>query len=434
MPIEVTMPQSSDSTKGRGLRDESGPGPNEESRPMRVVILPGTYHGWNMGDIAMLVVAIRRLKDLWPRAEITVLVYEMEPFRRHCPEVELVSLTHRDAWLDRKLGEPFMDLMRRADLFLMTGCGAVNDVWMTNAVRILDTSDLALRLGIPTAMVGQGIGPMHDSALLEAAARVLPRVWFIGLREGKFSGPLLARLGVDAARVQVTGDDAIELAYQERPTELGGNIGVNLRRADYVGIPEDVVATCREILKRKAQGHGARLLGLPISHFRGESDSEALRQVFGDPGAEFDDGARLNCPLKIIRQTRDCRVVVTASYHAAVFALAMGVPAIGIMHSDYYRQKFEGLTDLFGGGCAVVEASAADAAREIERQFNRLWEQAPIWRDSLIAAAADQVKKGRKAYESLRYLCAASQNRTSNHPFSALAFGGWPCKKNHAGG
>ena len=410
MPIEATMPQSSDSTKGRGLWDEGEPGPNEESRPMRVVILPGTYHGWNMGDIAMLIVAIRRLKALWPRAEFTALVYELEPFKRFCPEVQLFSLTHRDAWLDRKLGEPFMNLMRRAELFLMTGCGAVNDVWITNAVRILDTFELAIRLGIPTAMVGQGIGPMHDPALLEAAARVLPRVRLIGLREGKSSGPLLSRLGVDAARVQVTGDDAIELGYQERPTELGGNIGVNLRRADYVGIPEDVVAVCREILKRKAQDCGVRLLGLPISHFRGESDSEALRQVFGASGPEFDDGASLDCPLKIIRQTRDCRLVITASYHAAVFALAMGVPAIGIVQSDYYRQKFDGLADLFGAGCMVVEASPLNAARVIEAQFDRLWEQAPILRDSLIAAAADQVKKGRQAYEFLLSLCAASQN------------------------
>jgi colanic acid/amylovoran biosynthesis protein len=287
----------------------------------------------------------------------------------------------------------------------------VNDVWLTNAARILDTFELANHLGIPTAMVGQGIGPMRDPALLEAAARVLPRVWFLGLREGKSSAPLLSRLGVNALRVQVTGDDAIELAYHERAAGLGGNIGVNLRLAEYVGLPENVVNSAQEILKQKARACGARLLGVPISHFHGESDSDALRQIFGAPSAEFDDGANLDCPLKIIRQARDCRVVATASYHAAVFALAMGIPAIGIVQSEYYRQKFEGLADLFGAGCAVVEASAADAAREIEAQFDRQWEQAPVLRDSLIAAAADQVKKGRQAYESLLCICATSQTR-----------------------
>ena len=43
-----------------------------------------------------------------------------------------------------------------------------------------------------------------------------------------------------------------------------------------------------------------------------------------------------------------CRLVVTGSYHAALFALSMGVPAIGIATSRYYEDKFLGLADQFG--------------------------------------------------------------------------------------
>jgi colanic acid/amylovoran biosynthesis protein len=434
----------------RSLPVETCPLWREELRPMRVVILPGTYHGLNMGDMAMLLVALRRLKALWPKAQITVLAYDSEPFRKFCPGIEFIPLPHRDEWLDRfstleALGTPgkaaqtgwkqygsesmvsprrtgeratgagsnaaqFMDLLAGADLFLMTGCGALNDVWPVNAARILETFDLAIRLGVPSAMVGQGIGPLRDPALLEAAARVLPRLWFIGLREGKSGRPLLAQLGVDECRLQLTGDDAIEIAHENRPAELGREIGVNLRLADYSGITQQVVAGCCEMVRRKAGDCRARLLGLPISRFPIESDSRSLRQTFGPSTGQFDDGEELDCPFKIIARTSECRVVVTASYHAAVFALAMGIPALGIVRSEYYRTKFEGLADLFGEGCAVIDASRPNMAEEIGRRFDRLWDRAPALRPALIAAGADQVQKGQRAYESLLYLCAGSRN------------------------
>jgi len=45
----------------------------------------GTYHGFNLGDIAMLIVAVRRLKALWPKSQITVLTHEIAPFKRFVP-------------------------------------------------------------------------------------------------------------------------------------------------------------------------------------------------------------------------------------------------------------------------------------------------------------------------------------------------------------
>src|SRR6266536_2368534 len=206
------MARANEPMKEHPSGDDSSLGRNEEWRRPRVVILPGTYHGWNMGDIAMLVVAITRLKTVWPKSEITVLAYEMEPFRRLCPGVELFSLQHRDAWLasgvrpspvaatsggtndheknlrlnllhatateygrtpinteplhtrpagsgPRTDGKRFLDLMRTTDLFLMTGCGAINDVWNENAARILETSTSRSAWGFRQQWSGKGSGP-----------------------------------------------------------------------------------------------------------------------------------------------------------------------------------------------------------------------------------------------------------------------------------
>jgi colanic acid/amylovoran biosynthesis protein len=349
----------------------------------------------------MLIVAVRRLRALRPYAEITALTYETEPFRKHCPGVTLFSLNKRDAWLDsgnQNEAEQFLDLMRSADLFLMSGCGAINDVWSANATRILVTFELAMRLNVPTAMMGQGIGPLRNPALVAVAERVVPQMQLVGVRDQQ-SMDLVSSLGIGADRTHLTGDDALEMAYAERPEKLGANIGVNLRLAEYSGITEPVAAKHAEHLTAKAKECGAGLLGLPISRFRGESDSESLRRAFGAASVPFDVGSELDTPVKVIQRTRDCRIVVTASYHAAVFALAMGVPAVGIAQSDYYRQKFKGLEGLFGDGCVVIDAAQADT--ELGRNFDRLWNDAPRLRDSLIGATAAQIGKSLAAYEAI---------------------------------
>ncbi len=91
-------------------------------------------------------------------------------------------------------------------------------------------------------MLGQGLGPIHDAELLERAAEVLPRLTLIGVRESRSSVPLLSSLGVPPDRFMVTGDDAIELAYELRRDPRSCRsvhrpaIGVNVRVAPYAEV------------------------------------------------------------------------------------------------------------------------------------------------------------------------------------------------------
>ena len=43
------------------------------SRAVRVAIDPGSHHVLNLGDVAMLQVAVKRLGEIWPGAHIDVL-------------------------------------------------------------------------------------------------------------------------------------------------------------------------------------------------------------------------------------------------------------------------------------------------------------------------------------------------------------------------
>ena len=130
---------------------------------------------------------------------------------------------------------------------------------------------------------------------------------------------------------------------------------------------------------------------------------ESLREFLPGGGAEGEWPDGLDTPLTVIRRVGECRVVVTGSYHAGVFALSQGIPVVGLSRSDYYTDKFLGLADQFGSGCRLVPLDEpldeALPARIIE-----LWREAEALRPDLLAAASRQVEEGREAYALLGLL------------------------------
>src|SRR5262249_45763046 len=148
----------------------------------------------------------------------------------------------------------------------------------------------------------------------------------IACREGRTSPGVLRSYGVPADRVHITGDDALEAAHRARGPAMGAAIGVNVRNASYSGFPLDsdraITDQLRMGLRKVAAARGAELLPLPISNYA-PSDPEAIAQLLpGIPTAPVDT------PEVLFGRVSRCRVVVTGSYHAAVFALAQGIPAV----------------------------------------------------------------------------------------------------------
>jgi hypothetical protein len=98
----------------------------------------------------------------------------------------------------------------------------------------------------------------------------------------------------------------------------------------------------------------------------------------------------------------DCRMVVTSSYHAAVFALARGIPAVGISSTPYYDGKFGGLRALYGPRAvsvlAVSEAGWPDRMRSLVRAAVELGDDA---RAAVAERSAELASMSRDVYEAL---------------------------------
>jgi polysaccharide pyruvyl transferase WcaK-like protein len=412
---------------------------------VNIVVEPSDYVMRNIGDMAMLQAAVARMVDRWPDARIDVFTDDPEGLVRLAPATTPVSSKGRRVWLQdegrqtlgrfgRRLPIPpqhrlrfarpgtwfrvkqfmlrlrgdsvslselerFHSMVTRADLVIVTGMGGVTDAFPEFATGLLDTLALATHAGRYAAMIGQGFGPLREPRLRGLARAVLPRVDLIAVREERASVPLLLSLGVSRERIVVTGDDTLEPAYRLRADLLGDEIGVNLRIADYAGVDASIVPALRAALGNVARRNGAALVPVPISRVPGEADLDSIRLLIGDVDTSVMEGS--DSPEDAMRLVHGCRVVVTGSYHSAVFALACGIPAVGLAGSPYYEDKFRGLSDLFGEGCQTLMIDEPDFAGRLERTTEWMFTRADELRPAILKEAERQIAVGRAAFARL---------------------------------
>ena len=120
----------------------------------------------------------------------------------------------------------------------------------------------------------------------------------------------------------------------------------------------------------------------------------------------------------LIERVSHCRLVVTGSYHCAVFALSQGIPSVCIYNSEYYALKFRGLANQFGIGCAVIDRSGAMFREQLRDAILESWRTADETRPTLLRAAESQVEAGRRAYDAL---CAIIADDSDPLPIESAA-------------
>jgi colanic acid/amylovoran biosynthesis protein len=387
----------------------------------------------------MLRVAVARLQALWSGCRVAVITTNPVLLARHCPDSVPVSGLGRHFWLrhasqppeppawvnwspswarrwelvrlrrtQRRLlaGGPrsqaagsqlgaFVDELVAADLVIGSGGGYLTDAFEDHATGVLRLLGTACRLGKPTALLGQGIGPISSPSLRAEARRVLPRVGLIAMREGRVGPSLVAGLGVPAERVVVTGDDAIELAAGVVVDSIPSAIGVNVRCAGYSGVT--AVDTRRVVgaLRLASARLSASLVALPVASSELDSDVAALA---GWLPSDTDAAGDCSTVEALLDRVRQCRVVVTGSYHAGLFALAMGNPVVALSRSPYYDDKFLGLAHQFGAGCQVLRLDAPGFADDLVAAVCRGWRMGESERNALLAATEAQLRRSREAY------------------------------------
>jgi colanic acid/amylovoran biosynthesis protein len=297
----------------------------------------------------------------------------------------------------------YLNELDSADLVVGPGGGYFNDAFASGCQSIFMPLLLASGAGKPVGMVGQGLGPANDRALLRLGRTLFPRLSFLGLREARAGLRIAEQMGADLSRTFVTGDDAVELGYHSRKDTLGSKIGFNFRLADYSGTTHEHADIVREAVSIFSDKCNAIVVPVPISRQPWEDDLESFRRLFPSRASDPEIVSIPITPQASIDIVTDCRVVVTSSYHAGVFALAQGIPVLAVASSQYYVYKFQGLSDQFGRGIRTMLLDSSDAG-VLAAAIEDLWHAAPSMRTELLKAALGQIEKGRDFYYSIRRL------------------------------
>lgn len=416
--------------------------------PIRILIDPGTYNCLNMGDLAMLQAAVARMANLAPSAELYIITDTPEALIRHCPGVRPLSAAARRVWCDDRiltrgqryipksllgrllpakrwlrrrwpralrmlfrLASPikirpadldaFLRVVNSAHCVVVCGQGFLTDHVRDHAIATLNLVELGLDRRAVCAMVGQGIGPLRDPDVIARSRDILPEITLLSLRERVAGAPICRALGVPETKWSVTGDEAIELAYS-RPRAIRTNgLGINIRIASSAGVDDSFLSTLWPILEKFAESRQAEFIPLPIARDHGLGDVRSIQRLFAESGRSFDGGLSLETPQAVMEQAARCRIIVTGAYHAAVFALAQGVPAVCLAKSDYFHTKFAGLADQFGQGCIVVSLQDLAFERHLGEALVWAWESAPKLEGPLRHTARLQVLKGYRVYNRL---------------------------------
>ena len=419
----------------------------------------------NMGDVSMLQVAVDRLHELYPNARIEVLTDSSENLLRFCPAAVPLDHRGRALWFsdgvvpgryrnlipglvvkflvqvkrtvrlrfpallralllkrlkrqnrsqDAESLEAFTRAFERANLVVICGAGGFYDGCQGWNMDILDLIEASSQRNIPAVLLGQGFGPLSSPSVLKRAAKILPLARFITLRGGRGSLDLLRSLGISESKVQTTGDEALELAYESRASDPGKALGINIRFLASAWTDQNDLESIRPVLHEFARRHNVPLIPLPIAIHLGTRDDLAIKQLLSGFDDQSDGGAGLDSPFKVIKQVGLCRVIVTGAYHAAVFALGQGIPVIALAKSEYFSRKLLGLEDQFGEGCQTLLLNEPDLPRRLQSAIEKAWQNADKMREPIHRVTLRQIELSRRSYGKLRGLVPGDFKITAN--------------------
>jgi len=358
---------------------------------MRILIEQGAAYG-NLGDEAMLIQAVDRLRRLWPSCEIVVAAESDAPLPKLQNVSRVISAAtvsktiERDLWYRRGFrqiwkrcpdGRPplgvmhwwinqsqwwdasaraamneLIDQIHQVDLCYMAGAANIND-WAARACALpkVMLAKLFHEQGKPVVVAGQTLGPIKQRRLQYALKQLVDHASLISVRDPKVSQRVAVEVGVDCESILITGDEAFELRPTDSSVTLDylGQHGLkpsdqftllHLRRTNYVGelgVDHEGLHELIEQLRKRGP-----VLLCPMSYW----DHSGLDESFAHELAQrYGNDLRVGQTIRDVRLARGlvdyAQQVWAVSYHLQVFAMAAGKPFGCLVSGDYYRHKAE---------------------------------------------------------------------------------------------
>ncbi len=382
------------------------------------VLIAGGYGYGNVGDEAQLAANLQHWKKAVPGCRLTVLspfprytervhsgvrtelatrisifgkgdqqYYGSEPLfkRRFFPVAVLclfnafliraglpvVGLTPRQARL--------LDELNSSDLLFLSGGGYLTGPTLTRLWENMLLIRLAHALGVQVVMSGQTVGIFHDPISRALAKWGLKHADLIYLRDHTDSPRDLAAIGIPAAKINCTFDDAlffepapedVVLSYLEQ-SGADPKIPYIAVNCHYWGqspaLSRAVIAELAKALDQVLEERKLQVVFVPMHH----SDEAAISEVMKNmqqpsffPKHDYE-------PSVAVGLVQNATLCLTLKHHPIVFAMAAGVPVVSVVFDDYYWHKNLGALNIFNQkDCLIDGRERRDLAGNIKNKLN----------------------------------------------------------------
>ncbi|MEU9700258.1 polysaccharide pyruvyl transferase family protein [Streptomyces sp. NPDC047981] len=267
-------------------------------------------------------------------------------------------------------------LLKHADLVLATG-GDLHTSDYGVSTPYLAVLDRAQKLGVPTAMVGQSVGPFTDPAEQAAFTTTAGRLDLLTVRETTTLAYLTGRLALPEEAVVLSADPAflLEPSGPDRAVQLLAAAGLDAGQEYVCLAPSRGVTRYSPISDAQHLAALTRLADMlwrvrcrplvfvPHCHDSREHNDDRLlaRQIAarlpGVPVHVLDaDGTGAGDYKAVLG---GAELVISERLHASIAALSSGTPAVALGHSP----KFHGvLADTYGPSVPVSDIHSDIAA------------------------------------------------------------------------
>ena len=299
----------------------------------------------------------------------------------------------------------------KCDKVLICGGGNMTSVWphvLESRLRLLRIAHFFRK---DVYLVSQTIGP-YEPEHRASVDEILGKAKWIGVRDINFSHTQVN------APVHFALDDACFLerrhsSYSRAVSEQNGSFAcVSMRKFGSMD-DEDVIRVANAI-ESAIRAQQLKTVFIPHHAPKGtEGDirlANNISHLWQDNDFHLVNPIRLASELKAL--TGDCQFVISMRYHQLVFALSIGIPAVGIYVDEYTQAKLTGSFEALGLKPRVVSIA------EVETKLDALVLDACASREEFLDAARHIQKEAKEDNERPYQLIAGLAETESKLPIN----------------
>lgn len=284
---------------------------------MKKILLAGYYGFGNLGDEAILEMAIKQILEITDRKNITVL----------SGDKDVTKKKYNINTIDRYNVFSIVNKLMKSDALVFGGGSLLQDITSKRSIYYyLFLIRLAKIMNNKVIMLSQGIGPIVNENSRKAVQRTLGLVDYITVRD-KHSKEFLEGIGMDSNKIGLSTDPVINLrAGENYVAKHGGRkkICFSLRNWKNTDVSQKISKLALKLIENNMECY--------FIPFYYNEDLELIDDVeknIGDKAVYYKERLTTGEAFDIIRSMD---VLVGVRLHSLIFAAAANVPFAAVSY------------------------------------------------------------------------------------------------------